>query len=177
MTSPALGRQRALGIALVVLAATVPLALAGPATAQASCDDIDVVGYITLTHPLREQITASELAYLVVAEQHDLLRSNRNLINGIDSYVVDLFCDVTSATYLVTATGDGDCDPAVKFLDRQLGDKGYHNNAGGATESGFVPPGSHYAVVVLEDGPVVSGLTPVFPTRPYSCRVQFEMGV
>ena len=184
MFDPTIGHSRPMMLAALVLSMALPLTLGTTAVAQTSCDELGTVGFITTGHPLIEELTAGELLYFVVMDSTSTTRPLRGYVNGLDALVVDLQCDVTAATFVVNGDdgGQGQCDPAVKFYDSSLNDKGLRNAGGGTTESGSVPAGSRYAVVILEDGPVFTGLTPgINPgtglLRPYSCRIEFSMNI
>lgn len=172
---------RTLLVSILLGALVVPLTFAAPALSQGSCLEGSDVGYITRSHPLQETITATELAYFVVAPLTTATNSQRHLVNGVDGFVVDLGCEVQSGTFSAADTGPGDenCDLSVRFLDEDLDHKGdLHNNVhSGEPENGVVPPGSRYAVVLMEDGPVVTGLRPQLPATPYACKVTFTLAI
>lgn len=179
-------RALALGLAAMTVAALLPAADLPVARAQGSCQDVDVVGYITLSHPLTEQITATAVLYLVVAPKNGFLQSNRNLVNGVDAFVVDLFCNAFSATYCLTGSdnGLGEYDLQLAFFTSTLSQLDIRDDAdspdvcdGSNLTQQTVPPGTRYVLISLIDGVPAAGLTPVFPTRPYSARVHFQMDV
>lgn len=166
-------------LAGLVLTATLPLAFAGGTaeTADAQgCFSFSKVDWLFLSHEGTDEITATELLYLVVMSS-GALASQRNLINGLDGFVINLNCKVGAATFCATRqdAATNDYDLGVRFYSESLAETGDLTDPASDDVCGNVPVNSAWAVVYALEGIPLGGLASKIPPYPFILKFKFEM--
>lgn len=171
--------------ALVLAVALVPATLTAQDGNVGECEDplekYHVKDDIRASTPLAEQISASQMVKITEEEITGPLNTPEET-NGIDAYVHDFGCLIVNRDITLEATTgnlapDAEADMAIKFYDdaHQLQGELTDEDEDGKI-SGDIPEHSRYMVIVLEDGPLVSGMDwEKIPAEPYS--VHFEATV
>lgn len=172
---------RPMALALLLLGAGIPAGLIAPAVGATECPTTDRFGTredILQSSPLEGHRSATETLHLV-AKRTETGGPAAAQANGVDAYVYSLNCralaqGTTYALYDETP-GEEEADYGLAFYDRDFRRTGppvFHDaEAGNAQLSGTLPAHTAYVVVVLEEGPLVSGVdSEEFPPEPYSAR-------
>lgn len=167
--------------ALVLAVALVPATLTAQNDSSQLCTDpdtYDVSDTIRASTPLSERVSASHLVKITEEELTGDLQAPEDP-NGIDAYIHDFDCVVVNRYLVLEASAgnlvpEAEADMAVKFYNdmNQLQGEISQEDEDGVLR-GDVPEGTHYMVIVLEDGPLISGIDyDKTPAEPYS--VVFE---
>lgn len=165
-------------LAAALAAALVPAGLV--AGDHNPCDGMDpytVDETIRASSPLSETVSASQ-ALAMSQENQEVLTLHGTQGNGVDAYVHDIGCEAQNLPYSLEATtgemADAPAvDVSVQFYDEHFRHMETHD-ADGATISDQVPDDARYVVVVMEQGPLVSGISyDGYQPNPYS--IDFEL--
>lgn len=173
METPTLKGITVTALTLLVVAGMFPVGNVAAHIGDGCHQDDEFPGKITLSNPLAGQISASELVYFMAAEDEDALQRT----NGIDAYVVDLGCENTNLRFdLARDDGNGgDYEFNVRFFDASLDDVGEVNgDVNEDLEGEFVPTDARYAVIELEQGPLVTGFHASHGVGFYSISFMME---
>lgn len=187
MTGP-----RALALVALMLGALVPIGVTTPSGAAGTCNHAikpyhvpgQEPGNIKASTPLAEEFSVSQI--LVMVTEDDRQTPHENRVNGIDAYVHDIGCAADGLDFRLRAwTGQDlsgqhdDADMAVHFYDESFDFLGMVTEDGDDDEflRGEVEDRTRYVVIVMEDGPLISGIDYTeFPPEPYSVKFRMKLG-
>lgn len=182
--------SRPLLLAAVLLGAVAPAGFVAQQAASAGCADAltlpsTVDGRIKASTPLSEQFSASETLYLAQQETgREVPQSWR--LEGTDAYTHNLGCDANGVHYRLSITEptpqqeipDKEPRMELQFYDEHLNFVGKHTeDPDQDVLSGTFPPGTQHVVVVMIDGPLISGID--YSDRvpePYSVAFDLKLG-
>lgn len=182
-----LALSRPIALALLLLGAAAPGLLApGVGANQCPSAEFGTTAHIQASGPLTETTTATELVHRVaeVADRKDSAATYH--ANGLDAFVYELGCVAKEKAlqYRVadkTPTEVQDADYALAFYTqdfRKVEDTVYEKQAEQAHGqlAGYVPDGTTYIVVILEDGPLFAGVDhDRFPPEPYAATFELTL--
>lgn len=179
--------SRPIALALVLVGAAIPAGIVAPGAA-AGCQQgsLGTTETIQRSSPLAETTTATELVYRVAHETEVARSPATHHGNGVDAFVYDMGCVAAEKglKYKLhdrTPEAFEDADYALAFYTedfRPAGDKVYDKQRGNAPGqlAGYVPADTLYVVVILEDGPLVSGMDhDETPPEPYSAKFDLTL--
>lgn len=184
-----LALSRPIVLALVLLGAAVPAGIVAPMAAAGTCDHGSSFGTtetIQRSSPLAETTSATELVYRFAHAAEAAQAPATHHGNGVDAYVYEMSCIAgeKGLTYQVhdrTHESFEDGDYALAFYTedfRKAGDTVYDKQREDASGqlAGYVPEDTRYVVVILEDGPLMSGMDhDEMPPEPYSVKFQLTL--
>lgn len=177
--------SRPLVLALALMMATLPAGLLGTAAAEdCPSDEFSIVEHITRSSPLSGQLSTTETVHQV-AIYSDSTKGHEDKVNGVDAYVYTLGCEAkkNSVTYSLEdkTAASLNADYALAFYnDRgfQEGDTVWEDDDTGpeAQLDGYVPKNTMHVVVILQDGPLFTGMDhEENPSRPYSSTFELTL--
>lgn len=142
-------------LTLLFVAGMVPMGAIGAQAADGCLDNDILTGKISVSNPLVGQTSASELAYFMANGDDGALERT----NGVDAYIVDLGCENHDLFYSLERSDDNGeiYEFNVRFFDEGLNQVG--DEDGKANEDiieAKAPDGSRYAVIELEQGPMIN---------------------